>query len=535
MLSVRWVFVALVLCILSPMAFAVGQKETAAKASGPVAVTYTSWEEGWEGPIAGKDEVLPEVNKRTGVDVTLKRWIVTSEEDRKRQLALWTSTDSMPEWTFVPSDPYTIDLMNQTGDAGKLWEIGSFVDQLKLDSATQAIEKLNNKFYSSQATGKSYVLSGGYWDPKWTQEVESAQEATLIRKDWLDKNGLGYPKTPDEYYAALKSFRDNIKTVNGKPVIPLVMNENLGGAKYLRAWFFDQADRDGRFRKASDGSYTNAPQIDKLERYVVFMNRLYREGLLDPEVGTIKDAQYQEKMTSGRVGSTGTPWWNMNSYNDAVQSLDPKALYVYFPIPKGEGVSKPVQQWVAPGASGAFVFSKKIPREKVEAAIKVLSYMSSVEGLTLALYGVQGKHWEYDKDKKLAYTKDFMDRTKGDWNAGAQIGVGYYSIGINQSLINSQKALTATDLRPDMIQSRKNLLGTIFTAFEPQDLVPPGPVESAKSSAITSAWNDLQFSAILAKSEAECRSLVKTWPAMWSKLGGDEIVKEKNELMKKAK
>jgi hypothetical protein len=60
-------------------------------------------------------------------------------------------------------------------------------------------------------------------------------------------------------------------------------------------------------------------------------------------------------------------------------------------------------------------------------------------------------------------------------------------------------------------------------------------LESAKSSAITSAWNDLQFSAILAKSEAECRSLVKTWPAMWSKLGGDEIVKEKNELMKKAK
>ena len=305
MLSRRAFVVLAALALLSPFAFATGQQQTATAAPQDTKLTYTSWEEGWEGPIEGKDEILLEINKRLGVTITLKRWVCTSEDDRKRQLALWTSTNDIPEWLLIPTDGYSLDLMNQAGDAGKIWEIAPFFAKADLIPAARDIAKYANIYFASQATGKQYIQAGANWDSKWTMEKEPAQEGMLIRKDWLDKAGLAYPATPEEYYTALKAFKEKIGTIGGKSVIPLVLNENLAGADYIRRWFFDVTDRMhddyNGFRKLPDGTFTNAPIMDKLERYVVFMNKLYREGLLDPEAGTIKDSQYQEKMTSGRA------------------------------------------------------------------------------------------------------------------------------------------------------------------------------------------------------------------------------------------
>ena len=469
----RVLIVLAALMLVSFSAFAGAQKEAGAAAPADTNLTYTSWEEGWDGPVEGKDEILPEINKRLNVNITLKRWIVTSEDDRKRQLALWTSTNDIPEWLLIPTDGYSLDLMNQAGDAGKIREIGPTFVKTFFDTAARTMAKNANAYFASQVSGKQFIQAAGNWDPKWTQEKEPAQEGMLIRTDWLAKAGMSYPKTPDEYYAALKAFKDKIPAVNGKPVIPLVLNENLGGADYIRRWFFDASDRDGKFRKLANGTYTISPVMDKLERYVLFMNRLYREGLLDQEAGTIKDSQYQEKMTSGRAGSTGTAWWNMNTYNDAIKGIDPQSMYVYFPMPKGQGVTQPVQQWIGVAAPSAWVFSTKSPQAKMDLAYKVISYMSTIEGVKLAIFGIEGKHFTLDKDGKLAYTKEFLDRTKGgDWNAGAQVGVGYYSIGLNQSILNEMMATPPAGLRPDMIESRKNLKGTIFTATDPQDLVP---------------------------------------------------------------
>ena len=224
----------------------------------------------------------------------------------------------------------------------------------------------------------------------------------------------------------------------------------------------------------------------------------------------------------------------MNTYNDSIAAQDPKAMFVFFPMPKGEGVKQPVQQWAGVAAPSAMVFSKKLTQARMELAYKIITYMSSLDGVKLGIFGIEGKHFTVDKDGKLAYTKEFLDRTKGgDWNAGAQLGVGYYTLGLNQSVLNEQMATPPAGLRPDMIESRKNMKGTIFPATDPQDLVPPGPVQTAKAPAIGNAWRDLFISAVLANTEAECRALVKGWPEQWAKLGGNDIVAEKNALMKK--
>jgi putative aldouronate transport system substrate-binding protein len=506
---------------------------------GSVEMELTMFEWGWEGPGEGMDEVAPEIEKRTGVKINLNRWIITSDEDHKRQLSLWASSDDFPEVLCIPTDGYSVDMMNQLGEAGKLWEVDGIVEKI----IPEAQEMLRNsmEYYKHPSNGKYYIYPTQNNDYDAMIAMDNiAQEGLIIRKEWLDRLGVGYPGTPDELYEVLKRFRDEIKDFNGQPVIPVLLNENMGGAEQLAKMFFDVSDRMSgyfnMFRELPDGTYTNAPDQKKLENFLLYLNKLYREGLLDKEAATIKDSQYQEKMNSGRVGLSGTAWWNMNTYNDTIKAVDPEAFYAFMPIPKGEGVTNPVQQFIFAGAPCAFVFSKSMDQAKFDKVVDLFAYMSTQEGLILSWFGLEDIHWEKNEEGKIKFTQKFLDETGGgDWNKGAQRGIGYYvglaaKVGVIDPLIVPYEYLS----RYDVVESRKNLQGTIFKADQPQDLVPPGPIQNQKLPAIGSAFNELIVNATIATTEDECRELINGWPATWEALGGKEIETEKTELVKNA-
>lgn len=512
--------------------------ETEKVAEAPVEVNLTMFEWGWEGPAEGKDEVAPEIEKRTGVKINLNRWIITSDEDQKRQLTLWASSNDFPEVLCIPTNTYCTELMNQLGEAGKLYEVDGIVGKIIPEAQKMLTDSM--EYYKDPKTGKKYIYPTQNNDYDAMIAMDNiAQEGILIRKEWLEKLGTGYPQTPDELYNVLKRFKDEIKTFNGQPVIPMLLGENMAGAEQFAKMFFDKEDSMSGyfnlFRQLPDGTYTNVPDQQKVERFLVYMNKLYRDGLLDKEVATIKDSQYQEKMSSGRVGVSGTAWWNMNTYNDNIKAVDPNVFYVFAPIPKGEGVTQPVQQFIMAGAPCAFVFSKSMDEAKFNKVTDMFAYMSTQEGLILSWFGLEGVHWEKNAEGKIKFTQKFLDETGGgDWNKGAQRGIGYYvglaaKVGVIDPLIVPYEYLS----RYDIVETRKNLQGTVFPANKPQDLIPPGPVQTKKQAAISTQFNDLVIKAIIASSEEECKRLVSEWPATWERLGGKEIAAEKTELMKK--
>ena len=207
------------------------------------------------------------------------------------------------------------------------------------------------------------------------------------------------------------------------------------------------------------------------------------------------------------------------------------------PIPKGEGVTNPVQQFIFAGAPCAFVFSKSMDQAKFDRVIDLFSFMSTQDGLILSWFGVEGTHWEKNAEGKIKFTQKFLDETGGgDWNKGAQRGIGYYvgmaaKVGVIDPLIVPYEYLN----RYDIVETRKNLQGTVFKADAPQDLVPPGPVQNKKLAAIGSAFNELIIKATIAATEEGCLKLVQEWPATWEGMGGKEIEEEKTELVNSAK
>lgn len=517
-------------------ASSVPAQSAAAEEPSKIEVGLTMFEWGWEGPVEGKDEVAPEIEKRTGVKIKLNRWIITSEEDEKRQLSLWASSNDFPEVLCIPTDTYSTEMMNQLGDAGKLWEVDGIVKKIIPEAQTMLSNSM--EYYMNTKSGKKYIYPTQNNDYDAMIAMDNvAQEGLIIRKEWLDKLGTGYPKTPDELYTVLKRFKDEIKTFNGQTVIPALLGEGMAGVDYFAKMFFDKTDRTSGFnlfRKLSDGSFTNELDQQKLERFLLYMNKLYRDGLLDREVATIKDSQYQEKMNSGRVGLSGQPGWNMTTYNDNIKAIDPNVFYTFMPMPKGEGVTTPVQQYIVSSAPCAFVFSKSMDETKFNRTSDMFAYMSTQDGLILSWFGLEGIHWEKNAEGKIKFTQKFLDETGGgDWNKGAQRGIGYYvglaaKVGVIDPLIVPYEYLN----RYDYVESRKNLQGSIIKADEPQDLVPPGPIQSKKMASITTQFKDMIIKAIIASSEAECKQLVSEWPATWERLGGKEIAAEKTELMK---
>ena len=135
----------------------------------------------------------------------------------------------------------------------------------------------------------------------------------FINTAWLAKLGLSVPKTYDEYYEVLKAFKTRDPNGNGQAdEIPLSciyddgMDYNMlfnlfGGWGFVMGRDYLSVDENGRIFLAP--THRNFPEALK------YFNRLYREGLLDQEVFTQKNADLAAKGRSSTAILGSYPDW----------------------------------------------------------------------------------------------------------------------------------------------------------------------------------------------------------------------------------
>lgn len=154
--KLRLISLSLMLAMIAGTAVSCNSKgeQTETTEGDTTVVNLTMYEWGWEGPEEGMDEVAPLIKEATGVEINLSRWIVNSEEDYRRQMSLWTSANTLPEMMTVPADNYTTQLVNELGDAGRLWEVDILLDKV-FEEAKESLED-SMTLYQSQDTGKKY-------------------------------------------------------------------------------------------------------------------------------------------------------------------------------------------------------------------------------------------------------------------------------------------------------------------------------------------------------------------------------------------
>ncbi|MDO8685753.1 MAG: extracellular solute-binding protein, partial [Clostridiales bacterium] len=251
------------------------------------------FEMGWTGPEKDKDFITPEIEKRTNFLFKYEPMTLSTGDDMKQKLNLMIASKDVPEIFFGGSDPYDRSIFEKLGEAGVIWDVAPYIKNyqniynlLKPELILYRTKEKKANYYLPTQTGRGNDL------------IHNATQGLFVRDDFLKKLNMEYPTTPEEFYTYLKRSKEEIKTVNGKPIIGYVTDENFAALEWSLIqpfWPINPDNSNGLTFDPRDNFkvmnyiYTDSPE---LMRAAKFISKLYREGLMDREILTLKRAQY---------------------------------------------------------------------------------------------------------------------------------------------------------------------------------------------------------------------------------------------------
>lgn len=171
---------------------------------------------------------------------------------------------------------------------------------------------------------------------------------------------------------------------------------------------------------------------------VKFFNKAYRLGVFDPEGFTMKNAQYVDKISNGKVLVAAAPFWQPNVSTcgeNAINALLPGAFPV---LPDIYSVDLPVGYGI-PGAR-AVNANCKYP----ERAMQLLNYLDSEEGARLVTNGVKGSEWDVVSGVPQyigGYLEALKNGTQRDYDKNNKIGIfetGLYGFMVSGSSVKTE-------------------------------------------------------------------------------------------------
>lgn len=226
---------------------------------------------------------LQELEKSTNVKIN---WQVVSSNDWGEQKSVMLASGKLPDVIFSNIAFNEADIINNLSYFRPLDDyIDQYMPNLKAAmEETPEMRKLSTfpdgKIYSFPARLPSRPLSA-------TQPV--------INKAWLDKLQLKEPTNIEELYTVLKAFKEQDPNGNGKPdEIPI---SNSGDVEMQLLSMFGITNIRNNNMMIKDGNLQYFPTSEEYKEGLKWLNRLYTEGLLDPEIftqdNTMLDAKRQ--------------------------------------------------------------------------------------------------------------------------------------------------------------------------------------------------------------------------------------------------
>lgn len=226
-------------------------------------------------------------------------------------------------------------------------------------------------------------------------------EELRLGDGWEDKLGEENFKTIDDFYNVLKAFKEHkgaTYTCSG-----------IGGLSPLFGAFGVIPVSDFYIKEGNE--VLRVTQHPRMKDALAWVNKLYKEGLIDPEFITNKQEQLNNKALEGKTGML-YDIWNLPfrlEVQHNIKEIDPNAKWVRTNPPKG-----PEGHVYLRGDSrvmdGVFMISSKAKDPK--RLIQFLDYLIDGKGYEVSQYGIEGTHF-VRKDGKIEFTEE----GKAEWVA----------------------------------------------------------------------------------------------------------------------
>ncbi|CAG7648252.1 hypothetical protein PAESOLCIP111_05563 [Paenibacillus solanacearum] len=225
-----------------------------------------------------------------------------------------------------------------------------------------------------------------------------SKDALFINKKWLDQLGLPLPTTPDEFYKALKAFKDNDMNGNGKKdEVPFSFRVHAITGIYSMYGSFGLLDKqDHIIMKGDQVIYTAVqPQYKEATKY---FNKLFAEGLVDQESLTHDEKVYGSKLRSKEKNIGAFVAWTAATYMDPDQAADFVPL-LPLKAPDGSRVWNRYPSGILSKGAFAITSANKNP----EITMRWIDYMYDTKVSLEAVNGTIGTVMKENGDGTLSY------------------------------------------------------------------------------------------------------------------------------------
>lgn len=450
--------------------------------------------------------VVEEIEKRTNTQIHFE-WVPNASYADKFNITLASGK--------LPTIIYVGDVKGPSfvgaAKSGGFWELGPYFKDFKnLSGANPVIMK------NSSIEGKNYGLYRGR---------VLGRNGIAFRKDWLDKVGLQTPQSIDDFYNMLKAFKEQDPDGNGKDdtygmVLVKWTGQWASGFDTIKLWF-GAPNKWG----VKDGRLVPEHEYPEYLEALKFMKKLYDEKLINSDFAVMDIAKWVDPVVNNKAGV-------IVDVVDVGARIDDK---IHAALAK-EGKDEPEKHYidVTGGVTGTDGQLRTLPTSgysgilaipkssvKTEAELKrVLAFLDQLnepEMQTMLNFGLEGAHYNLVND----YVEPIKDTAKLESEVE----------GLNQMLAfipeDRSKQVKQTPLRVKQAEVQKaNEQYIVSNPAEPFI----STVYSQKGQQLDNIINDARIKFIVGQiDEAGLKSAFE----LWKKSGGDDLVKEMNELYSK--
>ncbi len=272
-----------------------------------------------------------------------------------------------------------------------------------------------------------------------------------INTSWLANLNLQVPTTSDELINVLRAFKEKDANGNGDPKdeIPMIQWD-LPNVISSMSGSWGLLNQMGYNLNVENDKVDIWMTDDRYKQYLMFLNQLYTEDLLDKTVFTQKPSEFVGKMAAGIAGTfhnqANDPFTN---HKDSYMGIAPVVG------PNGDQLTN-----AQPIARDFGTFAITSNNQHPEATIRWLDHFFSEEGSIFFRYGIEGETFNYNGDGLPEYTDEILKDERGigvtigqfsPWPGG---GSPQYVTLKNASAINPPEVQEAQDkLTPYMPKS----------------------------------------------------------------------------------
>ncbi|QJD86337.1 extracellular solute-binding protein [Cohnella herbarum] len=473
----------------------------------------------------GKDKFSQYIRDRFGLNINF----ITPAGDGSDQMSAMIATGEIPDLVTVES---WLDYKTKLAKGGYLVSINELIEKYVPDF--KPYEDIFNWYKESD--GKTYALPNYAYSSFALKPGEQLEpnSAFTLRKDIYEQLGRPDISTADKFLDVLERVKNEVKTYDGKPLIPLQLYEftanGNNSANWLNEYFAVPYENN-------DGKLINRTYDPKYWEVIKFLNEAYRRGLVSKDNFTDKRDQIVEKIASGRVFASLTAPQDFADPMRTLYTADNNAQYESFALRNYEGEDPVLTDIRGFGWLVSMVGKDSKAHERIA---KLLAFLNSKEGQHMVHFGWENETYTYNADGTIQWTQQYQDAlAKGDgsekkWGMGFNLLMDWYSV----------KDLFPLPEKPvDIYLAEKNMkkslvqysYDTSAAGGKPNPDHPNRDRMLETGNRLSLFWGKELPRIIMAESEEKARAVYEDTLAKMDEMGRAELDEYNNELFQGAK